>query len=63
MARLTVDNTNSWAHRIAGDTLVFACEQCDFGEVVVTDMIEEGRGRCLECGAGYELHVREAPGE
>lgn len=57
--RLTADNTNAWGHRVVGDTLVFECQNCEFGEVPVTDMIEEPPGRCPDCGAGYELHVRE----
>lgn len=63
MARLTAENTNAWEHRIAGDTLVYDCDRCEFGEVVVTDMIEEGRGACLECGTCYELHVTPADAE
>lgn len=58
--RLTPDNTNAWGHRIVGDTLVFECPNCEFGEVAVTDVIEESPGRCPDCGTGFLLHVREA---
>lgn len=63
MARLTVENTNAWEHRIAGDTLVYDCDRCEFGEVVITDMIEEERGACPDCGTGYELHATPIEGE
>lgn len=57
--RLTTDNTNSWGHRVVGDTLVVECLECEFGEIPVTDLIEEAPARCPDCEAGYELHVRE----
>lgn len=60
MVRLTRQNTNSIAHRLAGDTLVAKCEACDHGEIVITDMIEERTGRCLECDATYELHLERS---
>lgn len=59
MWRLTAENTNSLAHRVASDTLVFSCRHCEHGEVVVTDMIEEAAGSCSECDARYELYVDE----
>jgi hypothetical protein len=62
-ARLTPDNTNAWGHRLVGDTLVFECPGCDYGEVPVTDMIEEDAGRCPDCGAAYELHVEAVEGQ
>jgi len=56
---LTGENTNAWGHRVVGDTLVFDCPDCEFGEVPVTDMIEEDAGACLDCGARFDLQVRE----
>lgn len=55
--RLTGENTNAWGHRVVGDTLVFECSGCEFGEVPVTEMIEDPPGRCPDCGSGYELRV------
>jgi len=58
--RLTAENTNAWGHRIVGDTLVYECPDCEFGEVPVTDMIEEDAGTCLDCDAEFELFARPA---
>jgi hypothetical protein len=57
MPDLTAENTNAFAHRIAGDTLVYDCPACDFGEVVITELIESDTSRCLDCGARYRLFV------
>ncbi|SFR47125.1 hypothetical protein [Halogeometricum limi] len=57
MSQLTTENTNAFAHRIAGDSLVYDCPECEFGEVLVTDLIESSDARCLDCGARYRLHV------
>ena len=57
MPRLTAENTNAFAHRIAGDSLVYDCPGCEFGEVLVTDLIESSDARCLDCGTRYRLHV------
>jgi hypothetical protein len=48
--RLTGDNTNAWGHRVVGDTLVYESAECEYGEVAVTEMIEESAGRCPDCG-------------
>lgn len=60
MPQLSPDNTNALAHRVAGDSLVYECQNCEYGEVLVTDLIESTDARCLECGARYRLHVDEA---
>ncbi|AKU06991.1 MULTISPECIES: hypothetical protein [Haloferax] len=54
---LTEENTNAFAHRIAGDSLVYECPNCEFGEVLVTELIESDDARCLDCGTRYRLHV------
>ncbi|KAB1192063.1 MULTISPECIES: hypothetical protein [Haloferax] len=54
---LTEENTNAFAHRIAGDSLVYECPNCEFGEVLVTELIEADDARCLDCGQRYRLHV------
>ncbi|WP_396610288.1 hypothetical protein ACH9L7_08485 [Haloferax sp. S1W] len=54
---LTEENTNAFAHRIAGDSLVYECPNCEFGEVLVTELIESDDARCLECGTRYRLTV------
>ena len=59
MPQLSPDNTNTLAHRVAGDSLVYECQNCEYGEVLVTDLIESADARCLECGARYRLHVDE----
>ncbi len=56
--RLTGDNTNAWGHRLVGDTLVYECPNCEWGEIPVVDMIEEDAGRCPDCETGFELFVR-----
>ena len=56
--RLTGENTNAWGHRLVGDTLVYECPDCEWGEIPVTDMIEEIAGRCPDCGATFELFVQ-----
>ncbi|PSP75060.1 hypothetical protein BRC81_16385 [Halobacteriales archaeon QS_1_68_20] len=58
--RLTADNTNARGHRLVGDTLVFECPDCEWGEAPVVDMIEEEAGRCLDCESQFELFVRPA---
>ena len=59
MPQLSPDNTNALAHRVAGDSLVYECPNCEYGEVLVTDLIESADARCLECDAQYRLHVDE----
>ncbi|ELZ84163.1 hypothetical protein KU306_09050 [Haloferax larsenii] len=54
---LTEENTNAFAHRIAGDSLVYECPNCEFGEVLLTELIESDDARCLECGTRYRLSV------
>ncbi|ELZ73220.1 hypothetical protein C457_04636 [Haloferax prahovense DSM 18310] len=54
---MTEENTNAFAHRIAGDSLVYECPNCEFGEVLVTELIESDDARCLDCGTRYRLHV------
>ncbi|KAB1189040.1 MULTISPECIES: hypothetical protein [Haloferax] len=55
--QLTEENTNAFAHRIAGDSLVYECPNCEFGEVLVTELIEADDARCLDCGTTYRLCV------
>jgi hypothetical protein len=57
MTELTVENTNAVAHRIAGDSLVYECPNCPFGEVLVTALIEGDDARCLDCDTRYRLRV------
>lgn len=57
MVELTAENTNAFAHRIAGDSLVYDCPNCEFGEVLVTALIEHDDARCLDCGTRYRLRV------
>jgi transcription elongation factor Elf1 len=57
VAHLTADNSNVIAHRFAGDSLMYTCPDCAFGEVPVTALIEDGSARCLDCGSRFELHV------
>ena len=54
---LTAKNTNALAHRVSGDSLVYECPNCEFGEVVVTELIESDDARCLDCGTRYRLCV------
>jgi len=60
MARLTAENTNAVAHRVAGDSLVYECPNCEYGEVLVTALIEDDDARCLDCGSEFRLHVEAA---
>ena len=57
-ARLTDDNTNAWGHRLTGDTLVVECSDCEYGEVPLAAMIEDGGAGCPDCGARFEALVR-----
>lgn len=57
MSQLTAENTNAFAHRIAGDSLVYDCPECEYGEVPVTELIESDDARCLDCDARYRLTV------
>jgi hypothetical protein len=57
MPRLTSENTNAVAHRIAGDSLMYECPNCDYGEVPITALIEDADACCLDCGTRYELYV------
>lgn len=57
MSQLTAENTNAFAHRISGDSLVYDCPECEFGEVLVTELIESDDAQCLDCGARYRLHA------
>lgn len=57
MIHLTGERSNVEAHRLAGDTLVVACPSCEHGEIVVTDMLEDGLGRCIECGSAFQLFM------
>ncbi len=64
MFKLTAENTNAVEHRLAGDTLVFECPNCEWGEVVVTAAIEGPGDACSDCGARFELfaeRVGEGP--
>ncbi|AFK18580.1 hypothetical protein E6P09_07320 [Haloferax mediterranei ATCC 33500] len=54
---LTEENTNAFEHRIAGDSLVYECPNCEFGEVLVTELIESDDARCLDCGTRYRLRI------
>lgn len=57
MPELTSENTNALAHRVAGDSLVYECPNCDYGEILVTELIEADDARCLDCGRRYRLYV------
>jgi len=57
---LTAENTNAIAHRIAGDSLVYDCPNCEYGEVPVTALIEDEDAQCLECDRRYQLYVEPA---
>ena len=57
MPQLTAENTNALAHRVAGDSLVYDCPACEYGEVLVTALIEDEDARCLDCGTRYRLVV------
>lgn len=57
--RLTGENTNAWGHRLVGDTLIYECPNCEWGEIPVTDMIEEAAGSCPDCEAAFELFVQQ----
>jgi hypothetical protein len=57
MTHLTAENTTVVGHRVAGDSLMFDCPDCEFGEVPLTALIERGAGRCLDCGARFRLRV------
>ncbi|MFB6124079.1 MAG: hypothetical protein ABEJ78_11560 [Haloferacaceae archaeon] len=57
MVRLTAENTNAVAHRIAGDSLMYERPNCDYGEVSIAALIGSDDACCLDCGARYELHV------
>lgn len=59
MPRMTSENTNAIAHRVAGDSLVFECPNCDYGEVPVTELIESEDAACIDCRTQYTLHVEE----
>lgn len=61
MSQLTAENTNAFAHRIAGDSLVYDCPECEYGEVPVTELIESDDARCLDCDARYRLTVERLP--
>jgi uncharacterized Zn finger protein len=57
MVELTAENTNAVAHRIAGDSLMYDCPSCEFGEVPITELIESEDARCLDCGARFRVQV------
>lgn len=57
MPRLTAENTNALAHRVAGDTLVYECPNCDYGEVPVAALLEDDTARCIDCRTRYALAV------
>ncbi|MFB6079926.1 MAG: hypothetical protein ABEJ81_02820 [Haloferacaceae archaeon] len=60
MPGLTDENTNALAHRIAGDTLIYECPRCEYGEVPVAALVEDDDARCLDCGTRYRLRIEEA---
>jgi hypothetical protein len=57
MVQLSSDNTNAVAHRLANDSLVYECPNCEFGEVLVTTLIESDDARCLDCDTRYRLRI------
>lgn len=57
--QLSATNTNSLAHRVAGDSLMYDCPNCEYGEVPITALIESDDARCLDCGSQYRLLVEE----
>lgn len=60
MPELSPENTNALAHRVAGDSLVFECPDCEYGEVPVVGLIEGDDAGCLECDTRYRLVVESA---
>ena len=60
MPQLSTENTNVLAHRVAGDTLMYDCPNCEHGEVPITDLIESPDAKCIGCERRYYLHVEEA---
>jgi uncharacterized protein (DUF983 family) len=60
MPVLTPDNTNALAHRVAGDSLIYECPNCEHGEILLTDLIENPDAKCLDCGTRYHLYVEKA---
>ena len=60
MPELTSENTNALAHRVAGDSLMYDCPNCEFGEVPITGLIESDEAACIECGHRYRLQVEPA---
>lgn len=60
MTQLTADNTNALAHRVAGDSLMYECPNCEYGEVPVVELVESTDAACIDCGTRYVLSVDEA---
>lgn len=59
MVQLSPDNTNVVAHRIAHDSLVYECPNCEFGEVLLTALLESDDARCLDCDTRYQLRIEQ----
>jgi hypothetical protein len=57
MPQLTGENTNAVAHRVAGDSLVYDCPACEYGEIPVAGLVADGSARCLDCGRRYRCYV------
>lgn len=57
MPELSPDNTNALAHRVAGDSLMYECPNCEFGEIPVTALIESTDAACIDCGERYHIYV------
>lgn len=63
MAALTPENTNTLAHTVAGDSLMYDCPNCEYGEVPVTALIESADAACLDCGSRYRLSIDPVEGD
>lgn len=57
MAQLTSENTNAVAHRFAGDSLMYECPDCEYGEIPLAALVRGNDAACLDCGQRFEFHV------
>ena len=60
MGQLTSDNTNAVAHRFAGDSLMYECPDCEYGEVPLAALVRDDSATCLDCGRQFRFHVERA---
>jgi hypothetical protein len=57
MVQLTSENTNAVAHRFAGDSLMYDCPDCEYGEVPLVGLVRHDSAACLDCGQRFSFHV------